>query len=1314
MAALGNIFGPGRKIDKLLKKAEESFGHGEWDQCALASEETLSLIDPLNPGKYNNELLRAYYLDAAALYKSGKIEKSLGTLREGMKQPDGVGDIAKLLSEVAEKTAVPEVVELLEDAVKKLPNNNQIAFALCNKYYKLEKFDEKSLPIFTKMQQRAPDNKIINYCLAMCYRKLGKYDRTTLAVYRRAFHEFSTNMDFLYGLARTYAGQKTIITEALPVIERALKFFPDEELFQQAKVTILVNMPNLAQDQVRILLDTFKKTKDLDLAEKLVNHLLSTHADGEDACRVYEAVWKDHAKKTTLLSILSERYRLAGRNDKDALEVFQTFFDEMPREQENTLNLARRYAEKNVISEHAVLVYQQALRDGVSTDVNAVVLALANAYMNTNNVSEEAGRIYRMAHNVEPDNYDILKALKDVVMTGGRLDGSRANAMIDYVNHPETSEKQKKEVAVKLGAALAVEGRSDDEALKIYRMNFDNRAISEAEENILATLLVGKNSAKVIDINLLEKVFDRLGTDEMALKLARLYLETNLLSENRLPVMLRAAKLTPSDKQIGSWLLTYLFNNHGNDEKIFPQLTELVINGHLAGATGINQGVVAQTITRIARDKIRDGNFAEAISILIEAFKVEKNPILQYLLGVSYQGSGDTSTGLGIFKDLLKGDKTNPAYSYRIAVLNLIDGKLDEAEAELQQLAKLFSDHPMLSVRLGMIEETRGNIDKAYDEYRKVKSGDKSIIAFADYRKGIIKASRGEWEDANKLLNGAFDGGVSNDTLNIGLLVSTLKLIDKEISIGSTESGERLVPMLAEYRKPPWLQVANERYLRLGLLALVKNDFESAYRILSAADKTGIRDARISSLLAMVDIEAGRPKASVERLEKVLGIRESSGAELAHRMWAIISLKLGKHDEAREAAEWLLAHNSKDAVRIRFLCLWRNPLEVDWPPALDEYSYDYLEREFKFPVGLIGRLAYKCADYEGGAKYLEKYFKDKNKPDHVEAEFLLGLMYIKQKKPNLGLHYWGNILDEGYKELEGKQRIDGLVLLGYHFLEHGEPEKSREAFKLALDAGASTENIDHAISLSHIQAGYLAAKSDNLRGAIREWEKILESNPDNWQALQNLGLAYFWTGYDDKSLEYFNRLFVICDSKPELIDEDDYSFVSEETRKMINQLVSLVQSEKTRSDVKHEMLLDEIQSANRHYWTLGVKKGISSQSAQANYFRLVKIYNPEKYPQDFMVLEKAYDFFNKPGLLKKNEQKVFNAFHFRMLGMEETEGLSEIPPSAQVVEFLMNELKPGNNVDFQGLLEDSLKRVEKIPEISTAPDYSTPDYLASW
>ena len=97
-----------------------------------------------------------------------------------------------------------------------------------------------------------------------------------------------------------------------------------------------------------------------------------------------------------------------------------------------------------------------------------------------------------------------------------------------------------------------------------------------------------------------------------------------------------------------------------------------------------------------------------------------------------------------------------------------------------------------------------------------------------------------------------------------------------------------------------------------------------------------------------------------------------------------------------------------------------------------------------------------------------------------------------------------------------------------------------------------------------------------------------------------------------------------------------------------------------------------------------------------------------------MVLEKAYTFFNKPGLLKKNEQKVFNTFNFNMLGVEGTEGLADIPLSPPILDYLRLELDPKAQVDLEALIKLSFEGKDNLPELNKSPDFVCPDYLASW
>jgi tetratricopeptide (TPR) repeat protein len=1315
MSPFGRIFGRGRQIENLLKKAEEAFGHKDWKTAIETARELRSRVTPGDSEKHQSDVLRSYYLEASAYHKLGEVSRALDIIDTAFQQHEaGLGDIARVLGEVSKDTNDPKAIEILQRASDKLPDNNHVALALCEKYVESEKFDAQAFPVFTHMHQRVPDNRDVIFGLAKCLLTMERYDSKSLPIYRRAFHEFSTSQDFLYALAKSYSIQESTPNEALPVIERALKFFPDDKAFQEARITILSSLPSLTPEQINMLVVAFKKSKDKSLAEKLVGHLLSQHADSEDACRVYEAIWREHPKRTQLLSILAEKYRLAGRRDPQAVEVLQAFFDDMPRERENTLYLARMYAEKGEGDRGSVIVYQQALRDGSTADLDKVIMALAGGYLTASRWDEEAARIYRMAHKVEPENYHILRALKDVALAGGRMDGPRADPLVEYITHPGTAPEDGAKLAAKLGPSMAAEERVDQAACNVYRLNVINKNASETEEALLAQATVDRDDAKLTDIVLLERVYSRSATDKLGTVLAELYREAGRIDKRSLPVILDALRKDPGNRKLASWALPNLLQKFGDDAEYYPLLAELIAKGHLSSVGEIKNGLVASTVTSIARDMIEKAEFRSAISVLSEAFKFEPNPILQYLLGVSYQGSGDLATGLGIFKDLLKVDKENPAYIYRSAVMKLMGGDLRGAEKELALLQAKFPDHPLVHLRLGMLEEAQHKPKEALAEYEAVKARDKAVSAFADYRKGILKCSLGDWKGGLDLLEKAIGGGVRNQTLETSRLTAATTLADRAIESGDLDTAEKLLNPIKDTKTPPWTVSSSERFLRLGLKRLIAGDEKGAQKALEASERLGARDSRVASLLALIDLNASRPKAAVERLEGALTSRDRVGAELAHHLWCVFSLLHRRLDEATESADWLIARKVKDAVKLRFLTMWRNPVEVDWPPALDEWTYDQLENELGFPVALVGRMAYKRADYVDGAKYLEIYLKDQKKPDRVEAEFLLGLMYIKQKKANLGLHYWSHILQEGYKELAGRGRIDALMLLGYHFLEYGEPDKSREAFELARLSGAEEGEIENAISLSHLQAGYLAAKSDNMQGATREWEYIVEQDSQNWQALQNLAIAYFWQGNDDKSLDYFDMLYSLCERKPELIDPQSHSFLQEETRKMVNQLVSLKQTEPTRASVKREMMMDEVREANRHYWTLAVKKGVTTEYAQANYFRLVKIYNPEKYPQEFMVLEKAYEFFNKPGLLKKNEQKVFNAFHFRQLHLEGSDTMGDIPPSLQVAEFLKKTLMPRDYADYSALLEDSMSRKDAMPHLNKAPDFSCPDYLVSW
>ncbi len=58
--------------------------------------------------------------------------------------------------------------------------------------------------------------------------------------------------------------------------------------------------------------------------------------------------------------------------------------------------------------------------------------------------------------------------------------------------------------------------------------------------------------------------------------------------------------------------------------------------------------------------------------------------------------------------------------------------------------------------------------------------------------------------------------------------------------------------------------------------------------------------------------------------------------------------------------------------------------------------------------------------------------------------------------------------------------------------------------------------------------------------------------------------------------------------------------------------------------VRAEDAIDYYQKANQFYWILGLDKMATHAQIEHEYFRLIKIFNPERHADDFMLVEEAY------------------------------------------------------------------------------------------
>jgi tetratricopeptide (TPR) repeat protein len=369
----------------------------------------------------------------------------------------------------------------------------------------------------------------------------------------------------------------------------------------------------------------------------------------------------------------------------------------------------------------------------------------------------------------------------------------------------------------------------------------------------------------------------------------------------------------------------------------------------------------------------------------------------------------------------------------------------------------------------------------------------------------------------------------------------------------------------------------------------------------------------------------------------------------------------------------------------------------------------------KFSLGFIGSLFLKGGEYAMGIGFFDRAFKElKRGQDKLEADYFLGLFHIKARKEKVGLHHWRNIQDiKDTGDLQPDILNQIHLSLFLHFLDNYFISEAQEALNRIKPNGEI--DLDIASLYLHLQKGYLEAKANNYDAACREWEHALSMFPSNWMLNQNLALAKVLLGKEEEAASHFNVLINELEKGGEQVFGHVYNFLFEESRKIFNHLVSFRTGAIQQIEAKRDIIKDNILSANKAYWSLNLRKGDGFKEAEQHYFRLVKIYNPERYPDEFKEIESAYAFFKKEGHLRKNEQLVFNSFDLlRFIEMGSKFVKSEIPEFPSVRKFINDFTRPARFFDLGQEVRKAREAVSGLKPEIPGPEYTLNDWLMDW
>ncbi len=168
---------------------------------------------------------------------------------------------------------------------------------------------------------------------------------------------------------------------------------------------------------------------------------------------------------------------------------------------------------------------------------------------------------------------------------------------------------------------------------------------------------------------------------------------------------------------------------------------------------------------------------------------------------------------------------------------------------------------------------------------------------------------------------------------------------------------------------------------------------------------------------------------------------------------------------------------------------------------------------------------------EGRYADAEKYLRDALKSGSLDARLYLGVALWAQEKAQPAA-------DELKTYLEKNPRSsDGWKTLGAVLVRLDQLQDAKQAYEKAIAINDKDADTLYNYALC-------AERFGNFLFAIQEYERVVQLDPNQWKALQNLGRLYRNAGREEKALEYFKRAIAIRPAEPELYLHEANSLVA--------------------------------------------------------------------------------------------------------------------------------------------------------------------------
>ncbi|MCG3152982.1 MAG: Beta-barrel assembly-enhancing protease [bacterium] len=1332
---LGGLFSPAKKLEGLIRNGEAALQKRDFTQAGTLFEQAKELLEKHKGTKDVDALgIRVLVGLARALDGQGRRESVFQYLDRAL---EFEGDKSQLLETLGNTYSTsnkepvgPGAYRVYKKGYALAPGNERILLGYASGAWEAQEFTPETQKVFERAWRAHKDLISAVQGLGACYAQLAKYDQEALEVYRQLLKLDPQNEEHRLNVARCYSHLTNPPKDAYTVLQWARKLRPEDRLFFDGLTRIYLQSDEMLESIYEHLLDAYNLTPSTAIGRRLLPYLLRAKDTSEFAVEIYEQFWQNHERKEQILHLLSEHYLHSQRNDGTAREVYEALYDLNPGALANTQILAKMYAQEGRNDERAVGVYELALQGVDGASAAAIIHSLARGYLSAGRKDAKAREIYFRALAEKPQDHQVLLVLCEIALAKKVLDDRDLMVLERAFKLPATPKETRLKAAEVLAEHFIPRQRTDDLAIQLYRYLWQNtpEQLSALGVQLLASSLVAAGEG-LKEAPLLKKALENRYDPAIGVALAQSYLADKRMDGEALAHYLRVLREDPTNEAIVEAVTPRILDKQDPDPQYYPIIIGALERNPKPVLQRLEGPKGRATLLTMAKTLLERRRYRQAQVVLEAARQINTNDAeIDYLLAVSMAAQGQANLAYPILQHLAKANPS-PLVQYRLGHVAMLDGKHKEAAQVFAELAKAHPDHPLLIARQGQLAEATGQQKEAETLYKALAASKSSYAPYGTLKLALLHSTNGTLVDTasiSAITEDKIFGSQAQSLLAAAQFRTGRAEFERNNYRAAARAWEQALELTSQQSPNPIAPCLSEAIFRLGVEAFSREEYtqaEAHFRKAADVDPEHGAAALFEGAACHASGKIIKAKACYERvLDRYPALRPEVAL-----LYGKLELHKKHYDLANDILEGALEGKFRPyALLGRAISYYLNEDEERLPAVLQGNAMMEIYEAGLLHPAFMGVLHYQAGTAREGAALLEKVVQkdlaEKSFP--FEGLFILGLLYIKADQRKLALYHWQRLLDLSVQDIlrMGEERgipkvkmVELYYSLLYRYLADSMVEEATGVLQKLEQMDPEGQDLAIARSYLALHKGYLAAKEQAYHHAINFWKDALKHAP-NLAAYQNLGLVEMIKAHPDQALRYWKTFFEFMEKKVKVAPDENDVIQLNETRRIVNLLNTFQEEEEFKAAVKKEILIDDIEQVNSHYWTLGLTKGATVQDAEKSYFRLIRTYNPERYPKEFMTIEAAYQFFQDGPRLRKAEILVFNCFNLhkalRASRLPFKWGLPELPAINREVDGFVATDRVGKIVQPKQYVQKPA--LDAVGETLEVGDVQLVDFLATW